>query len=85
MHRYPLGPDEGEIDTREAEDALPVTPATAEFVLEAHLEEFLLGNWNTVDRGRPLRIWQSAEGNQRASAVHANRPPGPSMHRHLNE
>jgi hypothetical protein len=58
-----VGTDEGEIDdTREAEDALPVTPATAEFVLEAHLEEFLLGNWNTVDWGRPLRIWQSAEG-----------------------
>jgi hypothetical protein len=26
------------------------------------LEEFLLGNWNTVDWGRPLRIWQSADG-----------------------
>lgn len=57
------GPDEGEIDdTREAEDALSVSPAAAEFVLEAHLEEFLLGNWNTVDWGRPLRIWQSADG-----------------------
>jgi len=55
--------DDGEIDdTGDPEDESPVTPETAEFVLEAHLEEFLLGNWNTVDWGRPLKIWQSADG-----------------------
>ena len=46
----------------EGEDTPPVTGAVAEFVLEAHLEEFLLGNWNTVDWGRPLRIWEDASG-----------------------
>jgi endonuclease len=55
--------DETGIDgSLEDEDTLRVTPAKAEFVLEAHLEEFLLGNWNTVDWGRPLRIWQGTDG-----------------------
>jgi hypothetical protein len=54
-------------DTEEEGDAdgasgMPVTPAEAEFILEAHLEEFLLGNWNAVDWGRPLSLWQGADG-----------------------
>jgi hypothetical protein len=53
--------EEGGGDHR-GEGTLPVTPAVAEFVLETHLEEFLLGNWDSVDWGRPLRIWESADG-----------------------
>jgi Endonuclease NucS len=57
------GTDEEEVGgDHEGEDTLPVTQAVAEFVLEAHLEEFLLGNWDTVDWGRPLRIWEDANG-----------------------
>jgi hypothetical protein len=40
----------------------PASPDEAEFVLEAHLEEFLLGNWNAVSWGRPLRLWQGPDG-----------------------
>ena len=65
--------DEEEVDSgREDDEAAPVTPAAAEFVLEAHLEEFLLGNWNMVDWGRPLEIWQSdgeASGHQLSTPV----------------
>ena len=35
---------------------------SAEFVLEAHLEEFLLGNWKSIDWGRPLEIWNGPDG-----------------------
>jgi hypothetical protein len=35
---------------------------SSEFVLEAHLEEFLLGNWSSIDWGRPLKIWNSPDG-----------------------
>jgi hypothetical protein len=43
-----------------AEAASP--EAVAEFVLESHLEEFLLGNWNKIKWGRPLRIWDDGAG-----------------------
>jgi endonuclease len=49
-------------DLRDPEDEPAVNSAAAEFVLEAHLEEFLLGNWTAVNWGRPLHIWQSADG-----------------------
>lgn len=35
---------------------------SAEFVLEAHLEEFLAGNWKSIRWGRPLKIWVSPDG-----------------------
>ncbi len=54
------GTDEDEADGDDA-DGQPVNPATAEFVLEAHLEEFLLGNWNTVNWGRSLSLWQGTD------------------------
>lgn len=57
------GTDDGGIDdTHDPENEPALTSATAEFVLETHLEEFLLGNWNTVSWGRPLKIWQSVDG-----------------------
>lgn len=57
------GTDEDEVGGDDGgEGTLPVTRAVAEFVLEAHLEEFLLGNWDMVDWGRPLRIWEDANG-----------------------
>jgi hypothetical protein len=38
------------------------TEESAEFALESHLEEFLLGNWQSVDWGRPLQLWQGPDG-----------------------
>ena len=35
---------------------------SSEFVLEAHLEEFLVGNWKSIGWGRPLEIWTSPDG-----------------------
>jgi hypothetical protein len=35
---------------------------SSEFVLEAHLEEFLVGNWKSIDWGRPLEIWNGPVG-----------------------
>lgn len=53
--------DEDEADSDTA-DGRPITEANAEFVLEAHLEEFLLGNWDSVDWGRPLSLWRGLDG-----------------------
>src|SRR4051794_26340710 len=33
-----------------------------EFALEAYLEEFLLTNWQGIDWGRPLELWDSPTG-----------------------
>jgi hypothetical protein len=33
-----------------------------EFALEAYLEEFLLSNWDGIDWGRPLEVWESEDG-----------------------
>ena len=38
------------------------TGAIRRFVLEAHLEEFLVGNWKSIDWGRPLEIWNGPDG-----------------------
>ena len=35
---------------------------SSEFVLEAHLEEFLVGNWKSIDWGRSLEIWNGPDG-----------------------
>lgn len=34
---------------------------SSEFVLEAHLEEFLVGNWKSIDWRRPLEIWNGPD------------------------
>jgi len=44
------------------EDVAEISSATMEFALEAHLEEFLVGNWSAVNWGRPLRLWQGNDG-----------------------
>src|SRR6266516_846896 len=38
------------------------TEQTAEFMLEAHLEEFLVGNWPSIGWGRALEIWSGPAG-----------------------
>jgi hypothetical protein len=38
------------------------SPEATEFVLEAHLEEFLLGNWKSIQWGRPLELWTGLNG-----------------------
>lgn len=48
-------------DAARAEDGLSGEQA-AEFVLEAHLEEFLAGNWASIGWGRPLEIWSGPGG-----------------------
>lgn len=56
--------DESDADLSE-DEVLAVSAAaeqSAEFALEAHLEEFLLGNWQSINWGRPLQLWQGANG-----------------------
>ena len=55
-----LGDQDDQTDEDEADGQ--VSPDEAEFVLEAHLEEFLLGNWNAVSSGRSLKLWQGPDG-----------------------
>jgi hypothetical protein len=38
------------------------TEQTLEFALEAFLEQFLLTNWENIDWGRPLELWESDAG-----------------------
>jgi hypothetical protein len=35
---------------------------SSEFVLESHLEEFLVGNWKSIHWGRSLEIWTGPDG-----------------------
>jgi hypothetical protein len=53
--------DDLDEDAARAEDELAGEQA-AEFVLEAHLEEFLAGNWASIGWGRPLEIWSGPGG-----------------------
>jgi hypothetical protein len=53
--------DEIEIDKAE-EDAENAEAPRLEFALEAFLEEFLLSNWEGIDWGRPLELWESENG-----------------------
>lgn len=46
----------------EADDAEPQESASLEFALEAYLEAFLLDNWDGIDWGRPLELWESESG-----------------------
>jgi hypothetical protein len=46
----------------EGEGGEPALAQTAEFVLEAHLEDFLAGNWRSINWGRPLEIWRGPDG-----------------------
>jgi hypothetical protein len=54
------GPVEDEAD--EAEDLDVAATPPLEFVLEAFLEEFILTNWEGIDWGRPLELWESETG-----------------------
>jgi hypothetical protein len=53
--------DDLEGDLEIAADAADVESG-AGFVLEAHLEEFMEGNWGAIDFGRKLRIWSDGDG-----------------------
>jgi restriction system protein len=48
-------------DEAELADELALEQSS-EFVLEAHLEEFLVGNWKSISWGRPLDIWTGPDG-----------------------
>jgi hypothetical protein len=39
-----------------------LSPQSAEFVLEQHLEDFMDRNWHQIDFGIPLEIWNDEEG-----------------------
>ena len=51
------GLDENHAD--EAEDLDVTATPPLEFALEAFLEEFILTNWEGIDWGRPLELWES--------------------------
>lgn len=50
-----------EIDEREG-DADDAAAPRLEFALESFLEQFLLTNWEGIDWGRPLELWESETG-----------------------
>lgn len=61
----PYDPDRhmGEGSEAPGDDAdIEVPDEIAQFALERQLEEFLLGNWNLIDWGRPLQIWRGPDG-----------------------
>lgn len=49
----------GNID---AEDDEAIAERQTEFALEAYLEEFILTNWNLIDWGRRLALWEGPDG-----------------------
>jgi hypothetical protein len=53
-------PDDGTSD-QDRDDAEAPT-GRLEFALEAFLEQFLLTNWENIDWGQPLELWESASG-----------------------
>src|SRR4051794_22323692 len=58
--RFEAAPED-EADEDELDE--PELPARRlEFALEAYLEGFLLTNWDAIDWGRPLRLWESEDG-----------------------
>jgi hypothetical protein len=54
------GPVEDEAD--EGEDSEVAATPPLEFALEVFLEEFILTNWEGIDWGRPLELWESETG-----------------------
>lgn len=56
------GVDDGEIADGADGDDETLPEQSAEFVLEAHLEDFLAANWAAIGWGRQLEIWQSPDG-----------------------
>jgi hypothetical protein len=54
--------DDEEIDEEPGTHDDAALEQPAEFVLEAHLEEFLVGNWKSIRWGRPLEIWSGPNG-----------------------
>jgi hypothetical protein len=65
-------PTSGGADDRVDVEAGDLEEEKLEFVLEAYLEEFLLTNFERIDWGRPLQLWESDGGelgHQYATAV----------------
>jgi hypothetical protein len=50
------------VDDEAEVDDVVTDEGELEFVLEAYLEEFLLTNFDRIDWGRPLRLWESDSG-----------------------
>jgi hypothetical protein len=50
--------EDDDVDLDDAE----VEEGDLEFALEAYLEEFLLTNFDRIEWGRPLQLWESEEG-----------------------
>jgi len=58
LRRYDHAIDPEVADEVDTVDAAP----PLEFALEAFLEEFLVSNWDGIDWGRPLELWESDSG-----------------------
>ena len=54
--------DDAELDDELGQTDEVTLGQSSEFVLEVHLEEFLVGNWKSIDWGRPLEIWNGPDG-----------------------
>lgn len=54
--------EEDVADDDEQDDLADATIPRLEFALEAFLEEFLVTNWDAVNWGRPLELWESESG-----------------------
>ena len=51
-----------EIDEAEEPYTAEAAEGDMEFVLEAHLEEFIEANWPHIDFGRPLELYEAEDG-----------------------
>ena len=54
--------DSDEIDEQEEAHTAEQAEGDIEFVLEAHLEEFIEANWPHIDFGRPLELYKAENG-----------------------
>ena len=54
--------DDEELDDESSLTEEVTLEQSSEFVLEVHLEEFLVGNWKAINWGRPLEIWNGPDG-----------------------
>ncbi|MEX2159895.1 MAG: endonuclease NucS domain-containing protein [Dehalococcoidia bacterium] len=55
----PIGSEDDEVDPEDSEET---AEEALEFPLELHLEEFMAKNWGRIGFGRPLKLYEGADG-----------------------